>query len=80
MTNFAIRNLSVLSYSQGFTSWHYRVHGPLADALVEGFFNPAADMMTQGDMVIVSGTDCGAHLFVRGKTINEIDIVVTARS
>ena len=80
MTTCAIRNLSVLFYSQGFTSWHYRVRGPLADALAPGFFSPVADMLAIGDMLMVSGTDCGAHLFVRGKTCDEVDAVVMARS
>ena len=64
MTDFAIRNLSVLSYAQGFTCWHYRRRGPLAETLEPGFFNPASDMMEQGDMIMISAADGGAHAFV----------------
>ena len=61
-----IRNLSVLSYSQGYTAWHYKGEGlPLATALVENFFSPACDLMKQGDTVLVSTTTGGALLFLQ---------------
>ena len=63
--NFAIRNLSVLAYSQGFTLWHYKAAGqPLAQAANDGFFDPAADMLAAGDMLMVSAADGGRILFV----------------
>ena len=73
--SFAIRNLSVLAYAQGFTLWHYRANVPtLGATLVQpasadevgaaGFFDPAADMLAQGDMVLVSARDAGRVLFV----------------
>ncbi len=56
---FAIRNLSVLAYAQGFTLWHYRARGAqLAQTATTGFFNPA------GDMMLVSANDGGQVLFV----------------
>lgn len=62
---FALRNLSVLAYAQGFTLWHYKgPGGTLADATSQGFFNPAADMLTPGDMVMLSAPDGGRMLFV----------------
>lgn len=62
---FAIRNLSVLAYAQGFTLWHYRAAGlPLSGATAAGFFSPAADMLAVGDMMLVSGGDGGRVLFV----------------
>lgn len=72
---FAVRNLSVLAYAQGFTLWHYRAHVPtLGATLVQpveleevrrpGFFDPAADMLAAGDMVMVSTPGAGAVLFV----------------
>lgn len=72
---FAIRNLSVLAYAQGFTLWHYRAHLPtLAGRLVPpaspeevaapGFFDGAADLLTPGDMVLVSTPAAGRVLFV----------------
>ena len=64
MTDFVIRNLSVLAYAQGFTSWHYRQRGPLADTLAPGFFNSVADRFEKGDMMMISAADGGAHVFV----------------
>ena len=58
--DFAIRNLSVLAYAQGFTLWHYRAPtAPLARATAAGFFSPAADMLAAGDMMLVSASDGG---------------------
>ena len=63
--DFAIRNLSVLAYAQGFTLWHYRAPtAPLARATAAGFFSPAADMLAAGDMMLVSASDGGRLLFV----------------
>ena len=72
---FAIRNLSVLAYAQGFTLWHYRANVPtLGATLVQpvdvvevsqpGFFDSAADMLASGDMLLVSTPAAGAVLFV----------------
>jgi hypothetical protein len=74
---FAIRNLSVLAYAQGFTLWHYRGHVPaLAGSVVPpasaeeiatpGFFDPAADLLARGDMLLVSTPTAGRVLFVTG--------------
>jgi hypothetical protein len=52
-----LRDLSVLNYANGFTSWHYRApksHEP-KDVLAEGYFAPFADLITEGDKVIISG-------------------------
>lgn len=63
--NFAIRNLSVLAYAQGFTLWHYRASTlPLRRVGERGFFDDAADMFASGDMVLVSAADGGRVLFV----------------
>jgi hypothetical protein len=61
---FAIRNLSVLAYAQGFTLWHYKTAALLAEVCSRGFFDGAADMMAAGDMVLVSAADGGRVLFV----------------
>jgi hypothetical protein len=79
VTEFAIRNLSVLSYAQGFTSWHYRVHGPLDAALAPEFFSTAHDMLAHGDMLMISATDHGAHVFVR-KDGQSVSVAVMART
>lgn len=63
--DFAIRNLSVLAYAQGFTLWHYKAPAaPLAVLGQPGFFNHAADMLATGDMVMMSGRDGGRVAFV----------------
>ena len=61
---FAIRNLSVLAYAQGFTLWHYKSVAALAEICARGFFDGAADMMAAGDMVLISAADGGRVLFV----------------
>jgi len=62
---FAIRNLSVLAYAQGFTLWHYKGGAAtLAQAGADGFFDDASDMLATGDLMMVSATDGGRILFV----------------
>jgi hypothetical protein len=60
---FAIRNLSVLAYANGFTLWHYKAgsddHSHVGRP---GFFGPAGDMVSTGDMVLVSGAKGGRVL------------------
>ena len=56
--SFAVRNLSVLAYANGFTLWHYKSGtDPLARASAKGYFADAADLMAPGDMVMLSGAD-----------------------
>jgi len=62
---FSIRNLSVLAYAQGFTLWHYKAEGEWLEAVAAPhFFEDAADMLTAGDMMMVSATDGGRMLCV----------------
>jgi hypothetical protein len=54
--SFAIRDLSVLAYANGFTMWHYKpADDALSDVASDNFFADASDMMAAGDMIIVSG-------------------------
>jgi hypothetical protein len=63
--SFAIRNLSVLAYAQGFTLWHYKMGAVLlGEAGLPGYFDSAADMMAAGDMVMISGPAGGKVLVV----------------
>ncbi len=65
--SFAIRNLSVLSYAQGFTLWHYKAGAArLDDIALDGFFDHAADMIAAGDMMMISAADGGRILVVAG--------------
>ena len=54
------KNLSVLSYSNGFTLWHYTT--PDAEAVVgtDGYFNSASEMLRVGDMIIANVETDGA--------------------
>lgn len=58
---FAIRDLSVLAYANGFTLWHYRAgKARLSDTIVPDFFADAADLLSAGDMMLISAADtCG---------------------
>lgn len=70
--SFAIRNLSVLSYAQGFTLWHYKAGAArLAEVAADGFFDHAADMIAAGDMMMISASDGGRVLVVAasGETV-----------
>jgi hypothetical protein len=62
---FAIRNLSVLAYAQGFTLWHYKGAAvSLHETKSPGFFDGASDMLAAGDMLLVSARDGGRMGFV----------------
>ena len=59
---FAIRNLSVLAYANGFTLWHYKAGADRLPAVVApDFFADAADMLVRGDIVMISAVD-GARI------------------
>jgi hypothetical protein len=59
---FSVRNLSVLAYANGFTLWHYKAASdPLDQVGIPGFFATASDMLTAGDIMMVSASD-GARL------------------
>ena len=58
--SFALRNLCVLAYANGFTLWHYKAGSdPLDDVSGQGFFADAAEMLTAGDMIMISAQDGG---------------------
>lgn len=62
---FAIRNLSVLAYAQGFTLWHYKAGADRLDDVAQpGFLVDAADMLAKGDMLLISASDGGRMAFV----------------
>lgn len=48
------KNLSALSYANGFTLWHYRTPDSASDVLGAGYFDEAVRMFRAGDMVIVN--------------------------
>ena len=59
---FAVRHLSVLAYANGFTLWHYKAGKDALDSVVtNNYFADAADMLTTGDLVMVSAPE-GARI------------------
>ena len=52
--SFLARELSVLAYANGFTLWHYRTGAD--DLLSPGYFNPADELLRQGDQIIANTT------------------------
>jgi hypothetical protein len=59
---FAIRNLSVLAYANGFTLWHYKsAIDPMERVVAQDYFAEAADMLTGGDLMMLSAVD-GARI------------------
>ena len=62
---FAIRNLSVLAYANGFTLWHYKAATDDQKTIGgAGYFRDAGDMLTAGDMLMVSALDGGRMVCV----------------
>jgi hypothetical protein len=73
---FAIRNLSVLAYANGFTLWHYKSSKDTLDRISGGnYLGDASDMLTAGDLIMVTAADGGRILCV---TLADIETVVTA--
>jgi hypothetical protein len=70
---FAIRDLSVLAYANGFTQWHYKPgDDSLAAAATDNFFADASDMMAAGDMIIVSSAKGCRLLCVAAADMGEV--------
>lgn len=57
---FDSKNLSALSYANGFTLWHYK--SPDAPTTIDttGYFNTAANMMRVGDFIFANANTDGA--------------------
>ena len=73
---FAIRNLSVLAYANGFTLWHYKSGKDRLEAVSTGnYLSDAADMLTAGDLLMVTAAD-GARIVVVASV--DVETVVTA--
>jgi len=70
---FAIRNLSVLAYANGFTLWHYKAGRERLNQVEKlDFFVDAADMLAQGDMMLVSAADGGRILTIAAGAAGEV--------
>jgi len=76
MDAFAVRNLSVLAYANGFTLWHYKSGKDRLEAIgSNNYLADAADMLTPGDLIMVTAADGARILCV---TLADIKTVVTA--
>ena len=72
---FAIRNLSVLAYANGFTLWHYKSGKDKLDAISSGnYLADASDMLTVGDLLMISAAD-GARVLAVAAADTEIVVV-----
>ncbi len=58
-------NLSVLSYANGFTLWHYTTNDKPHQTNTSGYFDGAADMLRVGDMLLITGSTGAATATVR---------------
>ena len=77
---FAVRNLSVLAYANGFTLWHYKSgQDGLARVEQPGFFGGASDMLAGGDLLMVSGADGARMLAIVPRGERGDGELVTAR-
>jgi hypothetical protein len=73
---FAIRNLSVLAYANGFTLWHYKsARDRLDDISSNNYLGDASDMLTAGDLVMTTAADGARILCI---TLSDIRTVVSA--
>ncbi len=73
---FAIRNLSVLAYANGFTLWHYKSGKDRLETVSSGnYLADAADMLTAGDLIMTAAADGARILCV---TLADVETVVTA--
>jgi hypothetical protein len=56
---YSARNLSVLSYANGFTLWHYTTTDTASTVATTGYFNDASDLLRKGDMIITNTSTGG---------------------
>lgn len=74
MSKFAIRNLNVLAYANGFTFWHYKAPGDAAsDVLETGFFNAAFGIVAVDDVILVTG-GCATFIRVKRADADGVDV------
>ncbi|MEQ8505184.1 MAG: hypothetical protein RIB80_07645 [Rhodospirillales bacterium] len=72
------KDLSVLSYANGFTLWHYTTADAATDVDTEGYFNEAAHMLRTGDIVVANvdtdGTPGAGLFFVSANAGGIVDV------
>ena len=71
---FKIHNLSVLSYANGFTLWHYRTTDDNKSAVdTEGYFNLAHEMIRLNDIIIVNANGSAGIVAVNKNSNGVVD-------
>lgn len=63
---FENKDLGVLAYCNGFTLWRYKTADDSTHALIDGYFNRAANMLRVGDMIIMQFDNKSTVVFVTG--------------
>lgn len=72
------KDLSVISYANGFTLWHYATLDSAETLKAANYFLPASDMLRSGDMVLANsdiGSDIISHIFQVG-TVSDKEVSV----
>lgn len=63
-------NLSVLAYANGFTLWHYSANADSRNTdYCDEFFENARDLISAGDIVMVTGEGNGSIVFIKPKPV-----------
>ena len=56
---FLAKDLSVISYANGFTLWHYASQDSQQTIVATNYFVAANDMLRNGDMILVNSDIAG---------------------
>ncbi|HEX2524944.1 MAG TPA: hypothetical protein VHL31_01415 [Geminicoccus sp.] len=71
-------NLSVLSYANGFTLWHYRTEDAATAVDTSGYFDVAAKMLRVGDFIMLNAglgtTPTHGMMVVAGNADGHVDL------
>jgi hypothetical protein len=79
MSSFKIRDMSILSYAQGFSHWHYNSKGAtLAEVTSDGFFDPLKNMLKICDVITITNLDTG-HVTMVSVFTNDGNTVTTTK-
>lgn len=71
---FLNKNLSVLSYANGFTVWHYKTTDKLDVVIKAQYFNKVCHLIETGDMFIIQAKDGRAIKYAQ---VNNHDVSVS---
>ncbi len=76
--SFVRKNLSVLSYANGFTLWHYTTTDIATDVDTAGYFNAASENLRVGDRIMAEvdtdGTPAYGDFVVLSNASGVVDV------